>query len=102
MDDGDKEKTVFSIGSAWIMAIHCHAIRTMQCPAMFECLISWSKFSLVCHSLLHALVYLDDILVPARTFADQISNLQQFFQRFRQVHLKLSPKKCSLFQKEVK
>ena len=73
MDDGDKEKTVFSIGSAWIMAIHCHAIRTVQCPAMFECLIVLSGLPLSTAS-----VYLDDVLVPARTFADQIPNLQQF------------------------
>ena len=83
------------------MAIHCHAIRTMQCPATFERLIIMEQ-GLSGLPLSTALVYPDDVLLSARIFADQIYNLQQFFQRFRQVHLKLSPKKCSLFQKEVK
>ena len=82
------------------MAIHCQMpFRLCNTPATFEYLVEQVLSSL---PLSTALVYLDDVLVPARTFADQISNPQQVFQWFRQVHLKLSPKKCSLFQKEMK
>ena len=98
MDDGDKEKTAFSIGSGlWQFTVMPFGL--CNAPATFERLME-QVLSGLPHST--ALVYLDDVLVPARTFADQISNLQQVFQRFRQAHLKLSPKKCSLFQKEVK
>ena len=47
------------------------------------------------------LVYLDDILVPSRTFEEQIVNLTQVFQRLQAAKLKLAPNKTSLFKKEV-
>ena len=49
-----------------------------------------------------ALVYLDDIIVPGCSFSRQIGNLRQVFERLRKAKLKLSPKKCVLFQREVK
>ena len=98
MDDRDKEKTAFSIGSGlWQFTVMPFGL--CNAPATFERLMEQVLSGL---PLSTALVYLDDVLVPARTFADQISNLRQVFQRFRNAHLKLSPKKCSLFQKEVK
>ncbi len=47
------------------------------------------------------LAFLDDILVLGRTFLDHLKNLEQVFQRFRHYGLKLKPKKCELYQKEV-
>ena len=49
-----------------------------------------------------ALLYLDDILVPRRTFQQQMDNLQMGFQRMKEANLKLNPKKCALFHREVK
>lgn len=49
-----------------------------------------------------ALVYLDDILVPGLAFPQHIANLKVVLQRLRKAKLKLSPKKCALFRKEVK
>lgn len=48
------------------------------------------------------LVYLDDILVPGRTFEQELENLRMVFLRLKEAKLKLAPKKCSLFQREVK
>ena len=48
-----------------------------------------------------ALVYIDDILVSGQTFEKQLDNLEQVFQCLRNARLKLSPKKCHLFQKRV-
>ena len=48
------------------------------------------------------LIYLDDILVPGRSFEEEIHNLQQVFDRLQSAGLKLSPKKCFLFRREVK
>ena len=66
-------------------------------PATFERLmehvltgLSWK----VC------LVYLDDIIVYGLSFSSQIMNLRQVFQRLRWAGLKLSPKKCILFQRQ--
>ena len=48
-----------------------------------------------------ALVYLDDVLVPGVSFLNHVSNLRQVFTRLQRAKLKLSPKKCVLFQREV-
>jgi dUTPase len=48
------------------------------------------------------LVYLDDIVVLARnSFEEAVGNLQCVFTRLREANLKLKPKKCTLFQKQV-
>ena len=47
------------------------------------------------------LLYLDDILVHARTFDEEIFNLRQVFSRLRVANLKLNPKKCVLFRTRV-
>ena len=49
-----------------------------------------------------ALIYLDDVLVAGRSFAEHIANLRVVLQRFRRASLKLSPKKCSLLRKQVR
>lgn len=48
-----------------------------------------------------ALVYLDDVLVPGVSFLNRVSNFQQVFTQLQKAKLKLSPKKCILFQREV-
>lgn len=48
-----------------------------------------------------ALVYLDDILVFGSTFEEELSLLEEVLYCFRTVNLKLSPKKCTLFEHEV-
>ena len=68
-------------------------------PASFERLIErvlhglqWQK----------CLCYLDDIIVFGKTFEETLENLKEVFIRFREANLKLKPKKCHLFQTEVK
>ena len=46
------------------------------------------------------LIYLEDIIF-GKTFAKMIKNLDLVLERFAQVGLKLKPKKCRLFKKEV-
>jgi hypothetical protein len=45
--------------------------------------------------------FLDDILVLGRDFEGHLANLRAVLVRFREYGLKLKPKKCELFQKEV-
>jgi hypothetical protein len=47
------------------------------------------------------LAFLDDILVLGRDFEGHLANLMAVLVRFREYGLKLKPKKCELFQKEV-
>ena len=47
------------------------------------------------------LAFLDDILVMGKTFEDHLFNIKQSLLRFREYGLRLKPKKCVFFQKQV-
>lgn len=53
--------------------------------------LSWKK----------CLCYLDDVIVFGKDFQSTLANLEQIFLRFRQANLKLKPKRCALFQREI-
>ena len=98
MDEESKEKTAFSTGSGlWQFCVMPFGL--CNAPATFERLMEQVLAGL---PLSVSLIYLDDILVPGRTFEEEVHNLQLVFDRLQAAGLKLSPKKCSLFQKEVK
>ncbi|KAK3085317.1 hypothetical protein FSP39_001380 [Pinctada imbricata] len=47
------------------------------------------------------LAFLDDVLCLGKNFEDHLSNLTQVLERFKKHNIKLKPKKCELFKKEV-
>ncbi|XP_053398341.1 uncharacterized protein LOC128556716 [Mercenaria mercenaria] len=47
------------------------------------------------------LAFLDDIVVLGKSFRDHMVNLKEALQRFRTYKLKLKPKKCIFFQKDI-
>ena len=67
-------------------------------PATFERLIDLVLQGLTWKT---CLVYLDDVIVIGKTFKDHLENLKEVLTRIFGAQLKLSQKKCSLFQKEV-
>ncbi len=97
LDPDDKEKTAFSEGRG-LWQFRVMPFRLCNAPATFERLMEQILTGL---PLTVCLVYLDDILVPGRTFEQQIGNLRTVFMR-QEAKLKLAPKKCSLFREEVK
>ena len=48
-----------------------------------------------------ALAYLDDVNVLGKGFDDHIKNVDEVLHRFRSYNLKLKPKKCFLFRRQV-
>ena len=48
------------------------------------------------------LAYLDDVIIVGKTFWDHLKNIRKVLMRFRFYNLKLKPKKCILFQEEMK
>ena len=46
-------------------------------------------------------IYLDDVIVFGKTFDEHLNRLDEVLNRFRDAGLKLKPKKCEFFQKEV-
>ena len=98
LSDEAREKTAFSTGTGlWQSKVMPFGL--CNAPATFERLMEQVVAGL---PTTVALLYLDDILVPGRTFQQQIDNLQTVFQRLKEANLKLNPKKCALFQWEVK
>ena len=98
LDENSKEKTAFSTGHGlWQFKVMPFGL--CNGPATFERLMEQVLAGL---PLSTALVYLDDILVPGQSFSHQLTNLRKVFERLRAAKLKLSPKKCLLFRREVK
>ena len=48
------------------------------------------------------LIYVDDILIFAKTFDELLKRMQLIFNRLRQAELKLKPSKCSFAHREIK
>ncbi len=67
-------------------------------PATFERLMDRMLAGL---PLTTALVYIDDIMVPAKSFEHGLDNIRSVFEQLRAAKLKLAPEKCSLFQVKV-
>ena len=98
LDEDAREKTAFTTGTGlWQYTVMPFGL--CNAPATFERLMEQVLLGLPQST---ALVYLDDVLVPGRNFQDHLTNLREVFQRLREAHLKLSPDKCELLQKEVK
>lgn len=93
----DREKTAFATRDGlWQFTVMSFGLT--NAPATFERLMSTVLRGL---PMDRCLIYLDDILVHGKTFADMITNLRSVFLRLRASGLKLNPSKCNLFRKEV-
>ena len=94
----DKEKTAFGVnGGLWQFNVMPFGL--CNAPATFERLMERVLKGLQWKS---CLIYLDDIIVMGRNFDEHIKNLKDVLQQLSSSGLKLNPKKCSLFQREVK
>ena len=94
----DNEKTAFSTGSG-LYQFTVMPFGLCNAPATFERLMEFVLRGLTWKT---CLVYLDDMMVMGRNFREHLENFQEVFGRIRNAYLKLNPKKCLLFQKEVK
>ncbi|GBM26318.1 Retrovirus-related Pol polyprotein from transposon 297 [Araneus ventricosus] len=93
----DREKTAFTTGQGlWQFKVMPFGL--CNAPATFERLMETVLRGLSSEA---CLVYLDDIIIVGRTFEEHLNNLREVFQRLQKANLKLNPKKCRFFQKEV-
>lgn len=98
MDPQDKEKTAFVTGQGGLWQFKVMPFGLSNTPATFERMMETVLQGLtgkIC------LVYLDDVIVFGKTFEEEEKNLKEVFSRLRRAGLKMSPKKCHLFQREV-
>lgn len=93
----DRMKTAFSSSSGlWQWRVMPFGL--CNAPATFERLMEAVLSGLHWRTLL---VYLDDVIVFGKTFDDELNRLREVLQRMRAANLKLNPKKCNLFRREV-
>ncbi|GBM18800.1 Retrovirus-related Pol polyprotein from transposon 297 [Araneus ventricosus] len=93
----DKEKTAFTTGQGlWQFKVMPFGL--CSDPATFERLMETVLRGLMSEA---CLVYLDDIIIVGRTFAEHLNNIRKVLQRLQKANLKLSPKKCRFFRKEI-
>lgn len=97
MKNSDAEKTSFvtNVGLYQFKVMPfglCNAPATFQ--RLMECVLSGLNFEI-------CLLYIDDIIVFSETFDQHIDRLSTVLDKLQSANLKISPKKCSLFQKEV-
>ena len=98
MDVRDEQKTAFTTGSGGLYQFTVMPFGLCNAPATFERLMERVLSGLpweVC------LAYLDHIISHAHTFDEAVARLREVFSRLRDAGLKLSPKKCHLFQQSV-
>jgi len=93
----DKAKTAFSFGQGlWQFTVMPFGL--CNAPSCFERLMERVLEGLHWKT---ALVYIDDVIVFGGTFEEELQRLREVLRRLRVANLKLSPKKCLLFQPEV-
>ena len=99
MSDEDREKTAFVAGSG----LGFYQFKVMpfglcNAPATFERLMERVLTGLQWQT---CLLYLDDIVTYGRSFRQALERLEEILIRLKAAGLKLSPKKCNLFQRSV-
>lgn len=97
VEDQDREKTAF-VTENGLYQFKVMPFGLCNAPATFERLMSKVLSGL---SWKTCLVYLDDVIVFGQDFETTLNRLEEVLLRLRTAGLKLSPKKCFLFQKRV-
>ena len=98
LKEEDRYKTAFCTRSG-LYQFKVMSFGLCNAPATFERLMETVLRGL---QWKECLVYLDDIIIFGRTFDETLGRLSRVFDRIQDAGLKLNPKKCALFKKEVK
>ena len=97
MDPKDQEKTAFSaLDQLWEFSVMPFGL--CNSPATFSRLMEQVLRGVPPTACLK---YLDDLIVHGSTFEEMVKNLEQVFRKLDSAGLKLNPKKCNLFQRQV-
>ena len=95
LDEESKPLTAFTAGPLGFYECEWMPFGATNAPATFQRMME------TCLGDLHlnwCLIYLDDIIVFAKTQEEAITRLGTIFQKLREVGLKLKPSKCKLFK----
>ena len=98
MEEGSKPYTAFTVGSYGFYQFERMPFGLCNAPATFQRCMQECLGEL---NLSYCLIYMDDIVVYARTLQDHLYRLRRVFDRFREHRLKLKPSKCAFFKEEI-
>jgi len=98
LSDKDKMKTAFICDSG-LYEYNVMPFGLTNAPATFQRLMDSVFAGLKWKTLL---VYMDDVLVYAKTFEDHLTNLRAAFDRIREANLILKPNKCFFVKQSIK
>ncbi len=99
VDEEHKSRTAFSAGPLGFYEFNRLPFGLINAPATYQRQMEQIFGDLhfkIC------MIYLDDLIVFAKSADEHLSRLRQVFQRVRESGLKLSPKKCNLLKDKVK
>ena len=97
MDEKDAEKTAF-ITESGLFQFKVLPFGLCNAGATFQRLMQLALAGL---SWEMVLVYIDDLIVHSKSFEEHLGHLKEVFEKLRNAGLKMSPKKCNFFRREV-
>ena len=97
MEEGDRDKTAF-VTKYGMFLFNRMPFGLCNAPALFS-----RALAMVLRGLSWDCVvsFLDDLIILGKGFGNHLRNMEKVFARFAKFKLKLKPKKCELFQREV-
>ena len=98
MHPSDSEKTAF-VTTSGLYEFQTMPFGLCNSPATFERLMECILRGLQWQT---CLIYIDDVIIFSKDFDTHLERLREVLQRIGDAGLKISPKKCKLFQKQVK
>ena len=97
MDEEDAEKTAFVVEDG-LYQFKVLPFGLCNAGATFQRLMQLTLSGL---SWEQVLVYIDDLIVHSQTFSEHLKHLKQVFEKLAAAGLKMAPKKCTFFRREV-
>ena len=98
LEEDDKCKTAFTAGPMGFFEFQRMPFGLTNAPGTFQRLMQKCLEDIY---MKECICFIDDILVPSRTFAGQLVYLAHTFQKLKKHNLKLNPAKCRFFQPRV-
>ena len=99
MEEDAKQYTAFTVGPLGFYECNRMPFGLKNAPATFQRLMQRVLGDL---HLNGCVVYIDDIVIYSKTEEEHEILLRKVFQKIREAGLKLSPKKCRFFQRQIK
>ena len=98
LEENHRRYTVFTVGPLCLFEYNKLPFGLLNVLVIYQRLMEECIDGIIDDGEKCCQIYLDDIIVASRSFAE---HLRCLFDRFRQAQMKISPKKCNLFQDKV-